>query len=109
MLAARVPPLPAFHAPGPEIRHLRQNVDSGAHVLAALGIVRRSGVHRVRPALRPRLRKTMELLHPPWLLLSADFVHGKQTVVDVESGVFLALGHYRPGKLLPALHKLLPA
>src|SRR4030095_9158673 len=44
---------PPPHLGGPGGRHLRQYVDAGADVLAALGVVGGGGQHRLGPTLEP--------------------------------------------------------
>src|SRR5439155_25775241 len=67
-----VEPAPAAQRGSPLVGNLREHVDAGADVLAALGVVRGGGEQRVRPALEsiavvrgaPVARQAEALLRP---------------------------------------------
>ena len=90
----------------PRIRHLRKDVDAGAHVLAELRVVRRGREHLVRPGLEPARVRLVELLDrsPDARGIAADLVQRQQHVVAIERRVLDALRLQRPCVLLE-LHR----
>ena len=75
-----------------------------AHVLGALGVVRRAAEHGVGPAARALLRRGVERLQRDAEVrrMAADLVQRDEAVVAVERGVLHALRHHRRGELLEA-------
>src|SRR5208282_2818331 len=71
-----VEPMPSAHGLLPGVGHFREYVDAGAHVFAALGVVRGSGGQRVWPVTKPALVASMKGLDRDaarrWI--AADFV-----------------------------------
>ena len=93
---------PALDAGPPVLGHLGEDVDPGADVLAALGVVGREGRQGVGPSGLPvavvgvhRLGADAEPAG-----LAADLVERHQAVVDVEGGVLDPLGRHRRRHLL---------
>ena len=86
----------------PLLGHLGEDVDPGADVLAALGVVRRERRQRVRPSGLPvpvvRVHRLGLDAEPAGL--AADLVERDQAVVDVEGRVLDPLGHHRRRHLL---------
>ena len=54
--------LPALESHLPFVGRFRQHVQAGSHVLAALGVVRRTGVHRVWPFGGPVLHQAVKFI-----------------------------------------------
>ena len=93
-----VPFRPTFQASFPLIRNLGKHIDAGAHIFAALGIVRSAGVHGMRPVLLPGLQKIPEVLLGAcrgYLRIAANFIQRQQRVVHIQRGVFDSFGHDR--------------
>ncbi len=101
-LMARVQPHPAPHVRGPHIRHFRKHIQPVAHILAALGIVRRSRQHGVGRRSQPLAVRLMKVVgrDSEGIHRAADVIRRNEAVVDVEGGVLHALGHDRAGQLL---------
>lgn len=83
---------------------LRQHGQPGAHVFAALVIVRGGGQHRVRPQARARRHRLVEGggIERECTGVGADFVARQQPSVAVARGVFHRLGRHRRRQLLAA-------
>ncbi len=64
--------------------------------------MRRGGQHGVRPVLGALEIAGVELIRSDAELprRAAYFIDRNETVIDIERGIFQALGHYRPGELL---------
>ena len=101
-LAAAVQTAPAPHGQAPRRRHFADHVDARAHVLGALGVVRRGGQHRVRPVLRAVAAGGVEGRHggAESVRIAADVVQRDQPMVPIQRGVLDALGGHRRGELL---------
>src|SRR5215212_1980825 len=93
---------PAHHLLAPLTWDLREYVDPGAHVLAALGVMRGGRAPRVRPALEALGVQTGKLGDgdAEALRLAADLVQGDESVVDVKGRILHALCHHRSRVLL---------
>src|SRR5205814_1585102 len=90
------------HAPAPQRQpparsELGEHAEARAHVLGALGVMRRGGEHGVRPMLRPVFARRMEGLERQAEVarIVADLVQRREAHVAVERGVLYALRHYR--------------
>src|SRR5260370_19181522 len=105
-----VKPVPSAHRPLPGVGHFREYVNSRAHILAALGVMRRSGGQRVRPFMEPALVASMKGFDRDatrgWI--AADFVQRSERIKPVERGVFESFRHHRAGELLDAQSKVEP-
>lgn len=95
---------PAGEAAGPGLGVFGEQVEAGAHVFAAFGVMGRGGVHGIGPLSAATGGEVVEVgegdVFEGWL--GADVVEGEEAVVDVEAGVFDAFGAHRGGELLPA-------
>ena len=93
---------PLRHPVAPIARHLGQQREPHARVLAALGVVCGCRHHCPRPRARPLLGQMMEgsdrRAKAP--RIAADLVEREQTEVTVVRGVLKGLRHHRPGHLL---------
>src|SRR5262245_43539341 len=106
--AVQVPP-PA-RGSVPANGDFRERVDARAGVLAAFGVVRRTGEHRCRPepqtfAVAPVERRGRNA-EPP--RLAADLAQRSQRIEAVECRILDALRRHRPGQLLEAHNELAP-
>ena len=97
-----VEPAPAVHAGPPVLGHLGEDVDPGADVLAALGVVGRQGRQGIGPSGLPVPVVGVDRLGPDAepAGLAADLVERDQAVVDVEGRVLDPLGRHRRRHLL---------
>src|SRR5450759_696229 len=100
-----IPTTPSVHGPGPLRRHLRQQIDPGAHILSTLGVVSRSRVHRAGPVHSPLDVEVVKSLESHGFGAAANVVHRDQAIINVERRIFDAFGHDRSRDLLPAHHE----
>jgi hypothetical protein len=102
--AGLVHPAPAPQREPPPGGELGENAETGAHVLGALGVVRRAAEHRVGPIARAVRGRGMEILerHAELARVVADLVQRREPAVAVEGRVLVALRHHRRGELLEA-------
>ena len=86
----------------PLVRNFGQNIDGGAHIFAALGVVRGRGEQAVGPVLRTGQIECVKFAgaDAEEARIAADFVEGNQPMVPIECGIFEALGHGGTGELL---------
>src|SRR5690606_19144440 len=101
-----VEPPPPANMLRPPRRIFGEYVDAGAHVLAALVVVRRSREHRKRVVPQPLLVHVMERCRrdAEALRLAADIVQRDEAMVTVKRRILERLGHHRTGELLE-LHR----
>jgi hypothetical protein len=94
--AQRLPDVP------PHLRDLGDDVQAGAHVLAALGVVRRQRGQRQRERGLAHLLALVERTDVERELrrVAADLGERSQPGRPVERAVLDALGHHHPGRLL---------
>src|ERR1700735_1021722 len=99
-----VPPRPTIEVILPLARNFREDVDSGTHVFATLGVVRGSAIQAIAPAEFAFSRNLVEVGGDDGrrARVSAYFVERKKGAVNIENGVFQALGDNRTRELLPA-------
>ena len=101
-------PAPALDRLGPEVGDLRQHAEPGAHVLAALRVVRAGAVHGARVLALPARDRVVELRrrHAEAARIAADFVQREVADVAIGGGVLDRLGRCRGRELLEAPHEL---
>ena len=92
----------------PAFGHLGEHRQSRAHILAALRVVGRQGRHRVRPLGLATPERGVEPVHRQGehTRVSADLGQRAEPRLAIEGGVFDALGHDGPGRLLEAARDL---
>ena len=98
---------PATDRLSPFVGDFRKQADAGAHVFAALGVMRGSRQHRVRPMRLRVAGSLMEFRHAPAKLagIAADHIECDQPVEAIIRRVLNALSHGRAGQLLKTHHK----
>src|SRR5207244_8878041 len=95
---------PARASRRPFPRRLREDVDTRAHVFAALGVVRRAGEQRGWPLPRALAHAPMEggERTAELIRITADLVERDQAIELVEGRILCAFGHHRTCRLLEA-------